>query len=302
MSALSRGEIAYPRAGATRIGRAADLEPLVLPRPPPQAIVVSGSSMRSAWVSTQGKTSCPHGAEVPETGQVADVPALYDHDARALPARPLEDILHGDAQLAGHRHRPGRQRKPGAERASLGDRLERCPVCLPGVIPAETAEPHRQQIRQLVVLRPGNVIHGRLRQAAETVPVIQDRRGQHMLTPALRVPVERRKALPGSHPFESRGLCERLQLIVIAHGKQTVNTHGPGQAKRGPRVGLGLNDGKALPAPAADGQLNGPAQSRRRPGHDRQPHADRPEHRLPGNITAPSRLPLSPSAASAPSA
>ncbi len=104
------------------------------------------------------------------------------------------------------------------------------------------------------------MIHGRLRQAAETVPVIQGRCGQHVLTPALPVPVERRKALPGSHPFESRDLYQDLQLIVIADGKQTVNPHGPGQAKRGPGVSRGLNDGKGLPAPTADGQFNGTAQ------------------------------------------
>jgi hypothetical protein len=43
----------------------------------------------------------PRGAEVPEAHQLADIGGLDDHDAPVLPAGLLEDVLHGDGQLAG---------------------------------------------------------------------------------------------------------------------------------------------------------------------------------------------------------
>jgi hypothetical protein len=91
-----------------------------------------------------GEGLLPAGTQIPEGGEVADVPVFYDHDAALLQARFLEHVLHSDAQLGGQGCGPWRQRQPGAERAAIGDRLERRLVCLTGGILAEAAEPHDQ--------------------------------------------------------------------------------------------------------------------------------------------------------------
>jgi hypothetical protein len=116
------------------------------------------------------------------------------------------------------------------------------------VIVAEPSEPHRQQVSELVGLRPGNLMNRRQRQPAETVPVIQRRCGKQVLGNALLIPVERRAILPGTRPVESWGLREYLQLIVIAHGEQAIHPHG-GSHTQYPLVGAtGLKDTPAGPS------------------------------------------------------
>jgi hypothetical protein len=108
----------------------------------------------------------PRGAEVLKARQVADIGGLDDHDAPEPasgaagrhPAWCWSAGWRSGSAMAAAEARP--------QRASLGDRPERSPVGLPGVIITEPAGPHRQQVSQFMVPRPGNLMNRRQREPA----------------------------------------------------------------------------------------------------------------------------------------